>query len=84
MKLAHPIPHGYTEAPSEEAAHLLTLQQVSRFLSVCSRTVARLVASGQLSPPVKVGRSSRWFKKDLMTYLQRLENVRQVKGGKAR
>ena len=30
---------------------------------------------------MKVGRSSRWFEKDLISYLQELEQLRHVKGG---
>lgn len=60
---------------------LLTLTEVAKFLGVCPRTVSRLVANGDLPNPAKVGRGSRWFRNDLTAYFQKLDNLRQTRGG---
>lgn len=55
---------------------LVDLHVVSDRLGVCTRTVHRLIASGELPPPVKVGRASRWFTSDIERYLNRLRQAR--------
>lgn len=67
----------------EDAPRLWTLSQVAKFLGVCPRTISRRVDEGHLAPPIKVGRSSRWFRSDLDCYLQKLEQLRSFKGGQA-
>lgn len=55
---------------------LIDLKVVVTLLGVCSRTVHRLVAAGELAPPVKVGRASRWFMSDIDGYMKRLRQGR--------
>ena len=45
-------------------------------LGVCARTVHRLVAAGELPPPAKVGRASRWFMSEIDGYMERLRQAR--------
>lgn len=51
---------------------LLDLTEVARVLGVCKRTVHRLVASGELPRPVKVGRGARLYLSDVRGYLSGL------------
>lgn len=56
--------------PKEE---LLTVQEVAVRLSICTRTVWRKVARGDLPPPVRLGRRlPRWRSGDLARYIARL------------
>jgi len=55
---------------------LMTVSDVAKQLGICTRTVHRLVAAGDLPPPVKVGRASRWFISDVNSYLERLRQER--------
>lgn len=55
---------------------LVGLRGVAARLAVCTRTVHRLIAQGELPPPVKVGRASRWFVSDVQAYLARLRQGR--------
>jgi predicted DNA-binding transcriptional regulator AlpA len=47
---------------------LLNVKQVATRLNVSTRQVWRLVAKNELSPPVKIGRSARWFSSDIQAY----------------
>lgn len=51
---------------------LVDINQVSSLLSYSHRGVYRLIASGQLPRPVKVGRSTRFYQSDIQAYLQGL------------
>lgn len=55
---------------------LVDLKTVVACLGVCARTVHRLVAAGELPPPAKVGRASRWFMSDVDGYLANLRRNR--------
>ena len=55
---------------------LIDLKVLTGLLGVCSRTIHRLVASGELPPPAKVGRASRWFVSDVDRYMARLKEMR--------
>ena len=49
---------------------LLTVEEVARILCVSKRTIWRLVASGELPPPVKVGkRLRRWRLQDIEDFV---------------
>lgn len=58
---------------------LVGLTEVATFLNVSARSVWRLAASGELAPPVKVGRCARWFVADLNAYLDRIRHLRDCK-----
>jgi excisionase family DNA binding protein len=56
---------------------LLTVKQVAMMLGVSSRTIHRLVASGDLPGPVKVGSASRFPCSEIEEYLERLKAERR-------
>ena len=58
---------------------LVDLKRVAALLGVCGRTVHRLIAAGELRPPVKVGRASRWFVSDVEGYMSKLKQQRDAK-----
>ena len=55
---------------------LIDLKVMATMLGVCARTVHRLVAAGELPPPAKVGRASRWFMSEIDSYMERLKQAR--------
>lgn len=55
------------------------IESVAGWLGVSARTIRRLVASGKLPPPLKVGTAARWKKQDIATYLG--VKVRDLSGG---
>jgi excisionase family DNA binding protein len=59
---------GWGATMSDAQAELLTKQQVADLLQVSVSTVERLTRSGEL-PSVKFGRSRRYFRRDVMAYL---------------
>ncbi len=70
--------HRLGQWPRQEYAddRLVSVADVARQLGVCTRTIHRLVAAGELQPPVKVGRAARWFGADIAGYLARLRQNR--------
>lgn len=62
---------------------LVDLRSVAAQLAVSTRTIHRLIAAGELPPPVKVGRASRWFRADVLGYLARLRDGRSQRFGVA-
>lgn len=61
---------------SSSSDHLVDLEGLATRLMVSKRSVWRLVASGDLVPPIKVGRMARWFEGDIETYLDRKRQQR--------
>lgn len=59
------------EMTSSSHPRLIKLTEVADRLSVCSRSVRRLIAKGELSV-VKVGRCTRMFESVVDAYLDRL------------
>ncbi|SDS38232.1 transcriptional regulator, AlpA family [Opitutus sp. GAS368] len=64
-----------TETPSE-VPHLLTLRQAAQRLTICRRTLERLIAAGQFPRPVKIGRSTRVPESDVLAYLAKIIGLR--------
>jgi len=56
---------------------LLTPQEVAEMLHVSVRTVWRLVAAHVINAPVKIGKSARFFKSEIESYLESLKQKRQ-------
>ncbi|QNN23794.1 excisionase family DNA-binding protein [Planctomycetales bacterium ZRK34] len=52
---------------------LMRLSQVAEMLGVCRRTVERMIASGVLPQPVKVGRSSCLPDSEVQEYIERIK-----------
>ena len=48
---------------------LLTVQEIAMKLNRCTRSIWRMVANGELPPPILVGHSRRWYQADLNAYL---------------
>jgi excisionase family DNA binding protein len=62
---------------------LLTLEQTAQRLSVCRRTLERLMASGHFPRPLKVGRASRVAVSDVEDFLKGLVESREQNPGGA-
>lgn len=45
---------------------------VAHLLDVSRSTIYRMIADGQLAPPIKVRRSSKWLKSDVEACLQKM------------
>ena len=58
---------------------LLSIRTVADQLDLSTRAVYRLVAKGDLAPPVKVGGATRFCQSDLDAYLNRLKANRQAR-----
>ncbi|OGV57180.1 MAG: hypothetical protein A2283_20960 [Lentisphaerae bacterium RIFOXYA12_FULL_48_11] len=63
---------------------LLSFDEVATLLDVSSRTVRRLVASGELPEPVKVRKSSRLKVSEVDDYLKRITDGRDIQAGGTR
>lgn len=53
------------------------VKQVAELLNVSVREVWRLVARGELPPPVKIGRCSVWFESDIVEFQMQLRGQRE-------
>jgi predicted DNA-binding transcriptional regulator AlpA len=53
--------------------------EVAEFFSISVRKVWRLVAEGELAPPVKIGRCAVWFESDIVEFQMRLRAQRERK-----
>ncbi|WP_152097679.1 helix-turn-helix domain-containing protein [Lacipirellula parvula] len=47
---------------------LISIKQVAELLSLSTRTVRRAWYSGELPPPIRIGRSVRWRLLDIENY----------------
>ena len=57
------------ESESDQEPVLLPASRVAKMLQVSTRTLWRLLAAGKLINPVKLGRSVRWRKDELMKWI---------------
>jgi len=64
------------QTTQEKYDQLLDIKEVGRLLAVCPRTVDRMVAAGELPPPVKVRTASRWYLSDVNNYMTKLKEKR--------
>jgi predicted DNA-binding transcriptional regulator AlpA len=60
----------------EADEQLISLPAAASRLDISLRGFYRLIAQGDLPPPVKVGRSSKMFQSDLSGYVQKLKAQR--------
>jgi len=51
-------------------AALLSVKEVASALQISTRTVWRLVSSGELIKPLRVGRNTRWRRAELEEWIQ--------------
>jgi excisionase family DNA binding protein len=57
------------ESDTDREPVLLPASHVAKMLQVSTRTLWRLLAAGKLIDPVKLGRSVRWRKDELMQWI---------------
>lgn len=48
---------------------LLSVEQIAMKFNLCTRSIWRLVAKGELPQPVLVGSARRWFESEVTAYL---------------
>lgn len=63
----HPAP-----SPVDDRERLLTMADAARVLGISTRGLYRLVASGELPAPLKIGRASRMALTEIHAYIERL------------
>ena len=63
-----------------EPKQLLDIREAASMLGICTRTMYRLIAAGELPGPVKVGRATRMVRTELDEYIERLKADRQRTG----
>ena len=59
----------WVEHNADHTDPLLTVQEIAMKLNRCTRSVWRMVANGELPPPILVGHSRRWYQADIQAYL---------------
>ena len=69
------------EAAGRARAQLVKMTEVADILGISVRAVYRLVASGELPPPVKIGKASRMVLAELDMYVERLKDQRNKSQG---
>lgn len=60
----------WAESRTEKKADLLTVSEVAGMLGVSARSVWRLVSTGEVPRPVKVGTSTRWRRADIEAMIE--------------
>jgi len=55
---------------------LMTIKEAAALLASSARHVWRLIAKGELPRPVKVGRSARLVRLEILAYVERLKGQR--------
>jgi predicted DNA-binding transcriptional regulator AlpA len=66
-----------TNTITHTQSELISLKATAHRLNLSLRGVYRLIASGALPRPVKVGGSSKLFERDIQRYLATLEAQRE-------
>ena len=61
---------------AESEPILLNVGQVGVALGVSKRTVWRLTSTGELPPPLRIGRAVRWNRQSLVEWASQWEGVR--------
>ena len=70
-----------TDANKTNRSLLLTVAQVAQLLQVSSRTVWRLASTGEL-PHISIGRSKRWERRAVESYITNKTQLVACKGRK--
>lgn len=66
-------------AQTEPGGPVMDVRAVAALLRVSARTVQRLVSSGRFAPPFRVGRSTRWTREAVETWIE--EKVKAAEKG---
>ena len=77
-------PLNVEQAPAAPSTQLLlSVKEVAGALAVGQRTVWRLIATGQIPAPFRIGRSVRWRKASFERWLEKRERdaLREQKSG---
>jgi len=61
---------------------LLSVGEIATRFDLCTRSIWRLVAKGELPHPILVGAARRWYAADITSYLQKQTAKRDAKFGK--
>ncbi len=59
----------HTDKTTNELPQLLTITDVAEILKISQRSIWRLVASGKLVAPLRVGGSIRWKREDIRDWI---------------
>lgn len=59
-----------SESESDDESLLLSASKVARMLQVSTRTLWRLLAARKIINPIKLGRSVRWRKDELLQWIR--------------
>ena len=65
------------ETMTQNHEKLISLKDTAEKLNLSVRAVYRLIASGILPPPVKVGGATKFFESDLKNYFDALKAKRK-------
>ena len=55
--------------PASEFPQLLTIKQVCEILRLTRQTIHVYVLQGRMPPPLKIGRATRWDRRDLEKWI---------------
>lgn len=67
-----------TTIASPQLDQLLSVPAAAARLDISRRSLYRLIAAGQLPPPIKVGGSTKLCESDLVSYLEHLKAQRRL------
>jgi excisionase family DNA binding protein len=59
-------------AIAEDLTRLLTRADLSERLQISKRTISRMLSSGELPRPAKIGRLVRWRESDIAQFIERM------------
>jgi excisionase family DNA binding protein len=61
---------GWGAVMPDDAGELLTKKEVAALLRISERKLERMTASGEGPPSIVFGRSRRWFRRDVVAWLE--------------
>lgn len=59
----------HSDKTTNELPQLLTINDVAEILKISQRSIWRLVASGKLLAPLRIGGSIRWKREDIREWI---------------
>ena len=73
----------YAAVATSTPSQLLSVEQIAMKFNLCTRSIWRLVAKGDLPQPILVGAARRWYAADISAYLAKKTAKRDAKFGKS-
>ena len=64
---------------NEPNERLVSLEEAGRMLAASKRTIHRLIASGELPRPLRVGKLSRLTVEDVEAFIEKLKGQRRAR-----